>query len=320
MPPKGKSKQSVQKIQQSITFIALLLVVTPNYLKINDNKYPINIEFFNNEYKVCQNKQNDAWIKELFDNPFEYNRYEIEYQGQTYLVLAETLLTLMVYHFKKRLKGIINKFEFIVPQGTDPQVLHRIKSALAAIKIPNAFTKMKDNYMMRPREDFYEEQDAIINEMITKNEEYERRKREYKRIIKRIKASDSRVNKIQNYNEWYSTEKYQQWKMNYRFNEREELKLCHLDSNCLFLASMWLSSITDFKNLEYATKRAQYNSEKFTTNPIAMTPQIRKVFPNVNTLSLYKDVDYRFEDDESITDRDKIYIMQYVKKKHYKKN
>ena len=96
-------------------FIKLKLAISRKGIKINGKEYKANIQFDKNEIIVCdETKENDEWFKELLENPSDFKRYSIEYQGKSYEVLAETLLTIIVHKLKKEMKGVINEFELII--------------------------------------------------------------------------------------------------------------------------------------------------------------------------------------------------------------
>ena len=122
-------------------FIKLELAISRESLKINGILYPINIEFDNNEIIVCDPLKSDYWIKEFLDNPTDFKRYSIEYQDKKYEVLAETLLTLIIFKLKNQLTGIINEIEINIPEGSDQEIIQRIKSSLLIINIPKLFVK-----------------------------------------------------------------------------------------------------------------------------------------------------------------------------------
>ena len=141
-------------------------------------EYPINIEFDKNEIYVSQKEIKETTIsgfmQPLFEHPEQFPKYSIRYQEKDYEVLAETLLTLVIYEFKKIVdtKGIINGFLLETPEGTNLEVIHRIKSALWNINIPNEYTPITEEYMIRPREDFYVDEEYIVYEIIQKEEQY----------------------------------------------------------------------------------------------------------------------------------------------------
>ena len=96
-------------------FITFKIDLTETTIQINNGPiYPLNIQFNKNEIIVCQQETNDntliGFVHDLFTNPTEYKKYQYEYQENQYEVLAETLLALIIYQFKKNIdkEGIIN--------------------------------------------------------------------------------------------------------------------------------------------------------------------------------------------------------------------
>ena len=69
-----------------------------------------------------------------------------------------------------------------------------------------------------------------------------------------------------------------------------------LGSYQLMIASKYFESITDFKNLEYATKKARGNMEKFHFNPIALTEETIHFFAQLETLHVYNEGDKEFRE------------------------
>ena len=68
-----------------IKFIKLELVISRDGLKINGKEYKANIQFDNNEIKVCDDgKDNAEWFIEFLDNAQDLKRYSIEYQEKKY--------------------------------------------------------------------------------------------------------------------------------------------------------------------------------------------------------------------------------------------
>ena len=66
----------------------------------------------------------------------------------------------------------------------------------------------------------------------------------------------------------------------------------------LMVVSQYFEDINDFKNLEYATKKARGNMEKFHFNPIPLTKESIKYFSQLETLHVYKKSDEEFRDEK----------------------
>ena len=64
----------------------------------------------------------------------------------------------------------------------------------------------------------------------------------------------------------------------------------------LMVASQYFELIDDFKNLEYATKKARGNMEKFHFNPIPLNEESIKYFIHLETLHVYNQGDEEFRD------------------------
>ena len=111
-------------------------------IKQGIKNYIVNIGFHKNEIQVCQPETTEntltGFIQELFSHPDQFKKYSFKYQEKEYEVLAETLLTLVIYQFKKIVdtKGVVNRFLF-KSSNTNDEVLQRIKSSLVNINIPN---------------------------------------------------------------------------------------------------------------------------------------------------------------------------------------
>ena len=277
----------------------------------NDNQtiYPLTIEFNNNEIIICQKEIHDntitGFMEQLFKEPTQYNKYTINYQNKEYQVLPETLLALIIYEFKKKIdkQGIINKVEINI-NNENKEILHRIKSSLININIPNEFTPI-DNYMIRPREDFYVDEEYIVYEILENHHKYnkfvfeiERSKQIMKTTNKQLQQKEHLLNNITDYNSFYTEEKWKKFKYQFTCKEKTELKLHHLDNTyCIFLASKYFNSIDDYKNIEMTCKQNQGNSEKFFYNPISITKETINLFPNIESLYMYTEVDELLSDE-----------------------
>ena len=287
-------------------------------------EYPLTIEFNNNEIKVCQDEINDntitGFVSQLFNNPTEYKRYEIEYQNKRYELLPETLLVLIINEFKKLVdkKGIVNRFLF-KSSNTNKDVLQRIKSSLINIGIPNNFTQIKHRH--KERESFYVDEEYLIYEILQKEKEYHRFIKDIKRakqIIKRttnqeLQQKEYLLNEITNYNEFYSEDNWRKFKYNFTCKEKRELQLHHLDNTyCIFLASKYFETIDDFINIEMTSSKFINNTEKFFYSPIPLTKQTRKFFPMLQTLVHYFPDDEIFINDKRIIARQIPLVPYYL--------
>ena len=87
-------------------FTKLELAISREGLKINGVLYKANIEFDNNQITVCdQEKENAEWFIEFLNDPMNFKKYIVDYQEKKYEVLAETLLTLIIFKLKNQLSG-----------------------------------------------------------------------------------------------------------------------------------------------------------------------------------------------------------------------
>ena len=60
-----------------------------------------------------------------------------------------------------------------------------------------------------------------------------------------------------------------------------------LDSNCIHIASQYFESFFDFFNLEFVCKKFRGNLEQFKFNPISVSDETIKYFPNMESLHVY---------------------------------
>ena len=149
-------------------FTKLELAISRKGLKINGKKYKANIQFDNNEIKVCdETKENADWLNDLFNNAQDLKKYIVYYQEKKYELLPESLLTIIIFKIKNQLSGIINEIEINIPEDSDQEIAERIKSSLLFINIPNSFTKIdEETYLNKPREEFYGKQDFITTKIL----------------------------------------------------------------------------------------------------------------------------------------------------------
>ena len=149
-------------------YTKLKLAISRQGLKINGKEYKANIQFDNNEIKVCdETKKNADWFIEFFDDASVFKKYIVDYQDKKYELLPESLLTLIIFKLKNQLSGIINEIEINIPEDSDQEIIQRIKSSLLIINIPNSFTEIdEETYLNKPRLEFYGKQDYIISKII----------------------------------------------------------------------------------------------------------------------------------------------------------
>ena len=74
-------------------------------------------------------------------------------------------------------------------------------------------------------------------------------------------------------------------------NELRIAKYGQCNNYSIFIASRFFNTLQDFINLEMAVKRFRGNLDKFFHNPISLTEETMKFFPNVKTLHVYKKSD-----------------------------
>ena len=68
------------------------------------------------------------------------------------------------------------------------------------------------------------------------------------------------------------------------------VQLHKLTKQCIFLASFYFDSIEDYINVEKCSKKFRGNMERFSINPISVTHQTIKFFPNIQSLCFYDEI------------------------------
>ena len=239
--------------------------------------------FDNNEIMISNDQPIDNSI-----NILETKEKEIEYNGKQYKLTQEELFTIY-------LSLLLDEIEknYIV---SDIQIQNENKQ----------FDKIKQ--LLGFNEQLPEQEYKQIDEIITHNNIYKKFKHQIERMQQIMKErNDTKHPELLNLNpnKEFSETKLQEIKSQLTCKERTKYKLYELNDNyCLFLSSTYFESINDFKNLEFATRRALNNTEKFHYNPIPLTTEIRHLFPNVETLFIYDINNYEsFEEDKRIIKR-----------------
>ena len=74
-------------------------------------------------------------------------------------------------------------------------------------------------------------------------------------------------------------------------NELRIAKYGQCNNYSIFIASRFFDNLQDYINLEMGVKRFRGNLDKFFYNPILLTEETMKFFPNVKTLHVYNESD-----------------------------
>ena len=136
----------------------------------------------------------------------------------------------------------------------------------------------------------YSEQGNILEDILEKKESLSKRERMVERanqIAKEHKMEEIKISK----SSLSSEEEFQKALTKYSIQVRSKLKLFDLDNYCIFIASRYLDSIDDHKNLSMVCKRLRYNTNKFHYNPVSVDEETVKLFPNTETLNTYDNSD-----------------------------
>ena len=166
--------------------------------EIIQNQIPITIEFNNNEIIIGNNSENSIKniFKEIIEKPKEIKKYEIEYQNKNYKLTSDILFSIILNKYKNIIekKGIINECFLIIQEEITQESKERIKEILKIIDIPKMkIVKQKPNLKQR----------KIFNEIIKKQESFEKYKQEVEKINKSIKELNLENIKEINVNEEY---------------------------------------------------------------------------------------------------------------------
>ena len=99
-------------------------------------------------------------------------------------------------------------------------------------------------------DELYQEQGDILEEIIRKQEEYEKFKREIERAqhIAREHKKENVIPRIEDINEEYTSTKMKEITNKLTCETKQRYRLYRLDNYCLFLSSKYFETIDDFKN------------------------------------------------------------------------
>ena len=146
----------------------------------------------------------------------------------------------------------------------------------------------------------YSQQGEILNEILDKIEIIE----QYQRLLDKSKQFNplvkERIEEIEeltiNQQQIFDEEEFnKEMVMKFSLKERSQMKYHTLDNYCIFIASRYFKSIDDHINLITVSKRMRGNMEKFHYNPISVDSNCVTMFPNIETLHLYKEEDEYLE-------------------------
>ena len=268
---------------------------------------PIVISFDMNEMYVCEKEREDSisFMKEWIEFPQEYKKYEIQYQGREYSVIAEVLFALIIKQFKERVENewIIDETIVEVP-SYDYVFIQRLRISLESID-------MKE-ICINPSTYDYEEQGSLLETIIEKRNDYEK----YKKLISRANKISTNSQKQKSIDidntKPFSHDEFRSLLIGIDRKERSDMKLTQLDNYCIFLSSKYFNTIDDHINLIRVCKRLKWNMAKYFFNPLPLTSKTRRFFPNLQTLFVYSPQDNLFEDDKRIIARKKLFIPYFI--------
>ena len=213
-------------------------------------------------------------MNDLINKPEEYKIYSIHYFKKEYQVVAEVLFALILDEIIQKVKKeyILDKTIVELPMK-NKTLRERINVSLDAIG-------MKGIEIEEITFD-YTPQGEILHELLEKKSEYEK----YQRMIEKAKqfteTEDERKRLNECQNKIYSEESFNN-EIVKQFNtkERSRMKLTQLDNYCLFITSRHFNSLADHQNFTQVATKLKLNMEKFYYNPISVTQQTRRYFPN----------------------------------------
>ena len=263
-----------------------------------------NIRFDRNEIISGEDDGIDV-LKELIEYSSDFKTINIKYQNEEYELLPETLLSFIIKEFVDEIgkRFIIVKAEVIIEDQFDPIIRERIYASLHILHLQHEEHK---NSSLKEKEEMYIQQEEMIYKIIEKQEDYQR----FKRVVERVGniatkekkfdfPSDFDANQTWNGNQsnWNSIERL------FTMKEREKLKLFRLDYSAMFIVSRYFETIDDHINLVIGIKKLRGLLEQYRFNPVELTTQSRSLFPNIETLYLYRRKGELFLDDKKIKKR-----------------
>ena len=256
----------------------------------SSQEYFPTLSFSDNTISICEEKDNQIqFLQQWFQQPNDYSTYTILFQRKEYQLLPEVLFALVINEFKNQIEKqfIIKNTIIELPiNNSSDIILQRIKISLQSIHLQGIQIDEKEiDYD-------YQKQGEQLIELLEKKNEYEK----YQRIIeraKRLTESEQQKLKLEESQKRIHSEEtfYQEMIQQFTTKERSSMKLSQLDNYCLFITSRYFNSLEDHKNFTQVATKLKFNMEKFYYNPISLTEQTSKLFPNVETHHIYNEND-----------------------------
>ena len=120
----------------------------------------------------------------MIEQPEEFKLYTIQYQKKEYKVIAEVLFGLYLSQIRNKIEKEWIIDEIIVTIPNDNYLINkRLQLSLESIGMNNITISSYNNYL---------EQGEILNEILDKNEEYQK----YKRILEKDNATETLLNSM----------------------------------------------------------------------------------------------------------------------------
>ena len=260
-----------------------------NPIPINEeNEYPPIITFYKNEIYSFQHHPNEIdFMKEWIEYPDDFKEYQITYQNKQFNVISEVLFALLIKEIKDILEVefVIEKVLFELPTE-NKRARRRIKVALESIGL-RGFVINKNHITYD-----YSHQGEILLELIEMRKNYENVLKKVERAMIHFPEKSNLFDSIK-HSDCFDNETLYNLTLSLTTKEKESMKFYSLDNYCIFIASRYFESIEDFINLEFVCKRLRGNMEKFHYNPINLTINNAKYFPNIETQFIYEN-NYEF--------------------------
>ena len=256
-------------------------------IKLPENQqeyYSPSIEFNQNSIITCQNDEKSIhFMKEWIQNSKNSTKYTIQFQEREYKLLPEVLFAIIISEFKKNIEKHYIIEETIVEIPSENHCIsERIKTSLESISLQNV--------VVNPVPVDYSDQADYLQEILEMKETIEKQKRMIERAKEINPEAHEKLHEIFCNQKILSTEEEFNNELVKKFStkERKTMKLTQLDNYCLFIASRYLETLEDHKNFTKVTRKLKYNMEKFHYNPISVDDSSIELFPNVESLHVYR--------------------------------